>query len=261
VIRASAARCVRQVGDGAEAAEALAEDAPRPPPGEPAPDQLGVGHDRVGPEMGQVVGLGPGVPEVGQGAPVGGGGAPGPALVEQQHPVVLQRPVQPALPPGGPQRAEPGTALQVQQPRQVGRGLVRRDHLSGEDLDLLAARPGVIQRHGEGVVDQDGSRLVVRGHARHRTGRPRSRRRRAGPRPRPHRRLTGPARHRVSGTQPTPEDTIWLARGEMAPVTWSMTSGGTPAARSAATRCPATRSKCFCSMPRPWWASRRLAPA
>ena len=68
------------------------------PPVSVAPDQLGVEHDAVGAEVGQVVGLGLGRAEPGQGLPGGGGGPAGAALVEQQHPVVLQRPVQPALP-------------------------------------------------------------------------------------------------------------------------------------------------------------------
>src|SRR5690242_10712811 len=52
-----AMRRERQVGDRAKAAETLAEHAPRLV-GQLAPDQLGVEHDAVGAEMGQVVGLG-----------------------------------------------------------------------------------------------------------------------------------------------------------------------------------------------------------
>ena len=92
-----AVRRERQVGDGAHAAEALPEHAPRLA-GQLAPDQLGVEHDAVGAEVGQVVGLGLRRSEPGQGLPVRRGGPAGAALVEQQDPVVLQRPVQPGLP-------------------------------------------------------------------------------------------------------------------------------------------------------------------
>jgi len=90
------------------------------------------GHDRVGAEMGEVVGLlsRGGVPR--QGLPGGRGGTGRAALVEQQHPVVVQCPVQPAFPPARPVRAEPGAALQEQQPRQIRRLLVGGDDLAAE---------------------------------------------------------------------------------------------------------------------------------
>jgi len=77
-----------QVGHGAEAAEALAEHAPRRAAGDLAADQLRVGDDRVGPEAGQVLGLVPRGAQAGQGLAAGRRRPPGAALVEQQHPVV-----------------------------------------------------------------------------------------------------------------------------------------------------------------------------
>ena len=75
---ADAVRRERQVRDRAEPAEALAQHAPRLVPAQFAPDQLGVEHDAVGAEVGQVVGLGLRARgrEPGQGLPVRGGGAP-----------------------------------------------------------------------------------------------------------------------------------------------------------------------------------------
>ena len=160
-----AVRRERQVGDRAHAAEALPEHAPRLA-GQLAPDQLGVEHDAVGAEVGQVVGLGLRARgrEPGQGLPVRRGGPAGAALVEQQHPVVLQRPVQPGLPALGPLRAEPGAALQEQQPGQVGVGLVGGDDLAGEHLDLLAVRPLVVERDGEEPVGQHGAGVAEADH-------------------------------------------------------------------------------------------------
>ena len=108
-----------QVRDRAEAAEALAQHGPGLVPDQPPPDQFRVTDDRVGPEVGQVVGLRPGAAQPGQGVPGGRRGPAGAALVQQQHPVVIQRPVQPGLPAEWARAAEPGAALQVDQPRQV----------------------------------------------------------------------------------------------------------------------------------------------
>ena len=80
--------------------------------------RLGVPNDRVGPEVGQVLGLLGGRhvrkrPDRSRAARA--------ALVEEQQPVVLER----ALPPGvvdqleQARRLEPGAALEVDQPRQV----------------------------------------------------------------------------------------------------------------------------------------------
>jgi hypothetical protein len=104
--------------------------------------------------------------EPGQGLAVRRGGPAGAALVEQQDPVVLQRPVQPGIPALGPLRAEPGPALQEQQPGQVGAGLAGGDDLTGEHLDLLAVRALVVERDGEEPVGQDRTGMPEGEHGR-----------------------------------------------------------------------------------------------
>jgi len=65
--------------------------------------------------------------------------------------------------------AEPGPALEEEQPGQAGGGPVGRDDLPGEDLDPLALRAVVVERDGEGAVGEDGARLAVAGHDQHGT--------------------------------------------------------------------------------------------
>jgi hypothetical protein len=89
-----------EVGQRDEPAVALPEGLPRAVAAELTPDQLGVGHDRVGAEVLEVGGaLG-----VRAGHRLGGegGAATGPPLVEQEHPVGLQRVSQPAVGLGRP---------------------------------------------------------------------------------------------------------------------------------------------------------------
>ena len=170
---AQAVRRERQVGDRAEPAEALPEHAPGRAAGQLAPDELGVQHDAVGAEVGQVISLGLGRAQARQRLPGGGGGPAGAALVQQQYPVVGQRPVQPGVPALRPLRPEAGSALQEQQPRQVGAGQVGGHDLAGEHLDLLSVRPAVIQRDGEQVIGQHGAGLAVAHHGYDRTRLPR----------------------------------------------------------------------------------------
>lgn len=85
-----------EVGEGEEAAVALAEGLPGFVPAESAADQFGVGDDRVGAEVAQVCGELGGRGEAGGGSGGDGGGTAGAALVEQEHPVGLECLVQPA---------------------------------------------------------------------------------------------------------------------------------------------------------------------
>jgi Winged helix DNA-binding domain len=85
-------------------------------------------------------------------------------VVEQQHPVIIQCPVQPGLPALRPLSPGSGPALQEQQPRQVGVRLVGGDDLAGEHLDLLCVRPAVVERNGEEVIGQHGAWLAVAHH-------------------------------------------------------------------------------------------------
>ncbi len=100
-----------QVPHGAEAAEALAEDGPGGAAGEPRPDGLAVADDDVGAEVREVVGLGAGAATQGERLAVGGRGGAGAALVEQEDPVLLQRPAEPRLLPAETVRPETGSAL------------------------------------------------------------------------------------------------------------------------------------------------------
>jgi hypothetical protein len=161
---AQAVRGERQVGNRAEPAEALSEYAPGRAAGQLAPDELGVQHDAVGAEVGQVISLGLGRTHARQRLPGGGGGPAGAALVQQQYSVVGQRAVQPGVLALRALRPESGSALQEHQPRQVRVDQVGGDDLAGEHLDLLSVRPAVIQRDGVQVIGQDGADLAVAHH-------------------------------------------------------------------------------------------------
>lgn len=95
--------------------------------------------------------------------PVGRGGAACAALVEEEHPVVLERPVEPGLLAGEPVGAESGAALEVEEPRQVRVFLADGHRLAGEQLDALALGVVVVERHGEAAVGEDDTGLAVCG--------------------------------------------------------------------------------------------------
>ena len=133
----------REVAQRAEAAEALAEDA-RALAAELAADALGVGDDRVGAEVGQVVGL------LGRGAlqlRADRARAPGAALIEQKHAEVGQGPLEPRrrrVRPRGPRGLRARAALEEEEQRALLPLWSRQ--LAGEDAQPLAARVGVIER-------------------------------------------------------------------------------------------------------------------
>src|SRR5262245_50123819 len=150
-----------QVRHGAEAAEALAEDAPAVD-AELLPDQLGVPDDAVSAEVGHVRGL-----RVGRVARdvADGRRAAGPALVDQQHAVVGDRPLLPAR--GGRRRScrlAAGTALLEDQVRPVP--AIWRGDLAAEDRDPLAIGASVVERDDVLALDEDraGDRVRVLGH-------------------------------------------------------------------------------------------------
>lgn len=144
-----------QVVQEAEAAEALAKHAPGRAAGDSPPDQLGVGHDRVGAEVREVLGLRGRTGEPRQGLPRRRCGESGAALVEQEQAVLAHRAREPPRAGHGPRRRESGSALEKQQPRQLGVRLLRRHDLAGEDAQLLAVRAVVVERHREPVVGED----------------------------------------------------------------------------------------------------------
>ena len=109
---------LRKIAQGAESAEALAQDAPGRA-AERGPDGFGVGDDRVGSELAEVRSLCRGVAAGRQGLPVRRAGKAGSALVQQQHPEFFERFFEPA---GGRRRPvcpESGPALEVDQPRCI----------------------------------------------------------------------------------------------------------------------------------------------
>ncbi|CAM5701468.1 hypothetical protein SVIOM342S_02716 [Streptomyces violaceorubidus] len=151
----------RQVGDGAEAAEALAEDGPGCAAGDLGADGLAVADDGVGAEVGEVVGLLGGAAAQRERLAVGRGGGTGAALVQEQDPVLLQGAAEPGGTADETVRPEAGSALEVDQPGQVLVGLVARDGLAGVQLDRLPGGVGVVEGHGETAVGEDDAWLAV----------------------------------------------------------------------------------------------------
>src|SRR4029077_13443559 len=122
----------REIRHRAEAAEALAQDAP-PLHAELAPNPLGVAHDRVCAEMLQVIRL---LPRAEAGHRADRARAARAALVEHQHAKVAPRAVQPSGParmPGGPGRLVAGATLEKHQERPVAP--VRIADLARKDRD------------------------------------------------------------------------------------------------------------------------------
>jgi len=152
-----------EVVHGAAAAEALAEDGPAGAAGDLGADRLAVADDRVGPEVGEVVGLFGGAAAQRQGLAVCGRGVAGAALVEEQDAVLLEGAAQPGRLAHETVRPEAGAALEIDQPRQVLLRLVARDDLAGVELDRLPRRVVVVEGHGEVAVGEDDSGLAVRG--------------------------------------------------------------------------------------------------
>jgi hypothetical protein len=120
----------------------LAEHAPALDP-ELAPDRLGVADDRVGAEVRQVLGL---LLRRHPGELADRGRPARAALVEQQHPELLQG----AFEPGRghrsqrPRRLVPGAALEEDEPWQVVPLAVDRDDLAREHGQLACARIAVV---------------------------------------------------------------------------------------------------------------------
>lgn len=153
-----------QIVRGAESAEALAQHGPGRATGEAVFDDLAVAHDAVGPEAGEVLGLGLGAAALRQRLPVLRTGAAGAALVEEEDAVLLHRAAEPGLPPDEAAGAEAGTALQIHQPRQLVPDARPGDDLAAEQFELLATRVAMVERDGEMPVGEDDSRLAVCAH-------------------------------------------------------------------------------------------------
>ncbi len=157
---AQAFRCDRQVGHRRESTEALTEHAP-PIDAELRPDRLRVADDRVGAEVGQVLGLGVGCRarelRADRCRPTG------PPLIKQDDPVVLERLLHPA---GGrarrPGRLEPRPALEEHEVRPIQP--VRMGDLSGEDGDARTVGTRVVERDGVLSLGQDRARDAIGGH-------------------------------------------------------------------------------------------------
>jgi hypothetical protein len=99
-------------------------------------------------------------------------GPSGAALIKQENAVVPQGPVEPVVASCRPRTSPAGTAIEEAQPRQVtgcARGVLDGGNLACEHSDPRATRIGVIERHVEMVVSQDGAWLAEGRHARHAT--------------------------------------------------------------------------------------------
>ena len=95
--------------------------------------------------------------------PVLRGRPAGAALVEQQHAVAPQGPLQPAGRVGaGARRAATGAALQEQQVGLLDLGEVGRPQLAGVHLDALTARVLRVERHLHDVVAGEHATAVGR---------------------------------------------------------------------------------------------------
>ena len=163
-------RLVDAAGGGAEVAQS-GEPAEGLPQQRPAPhaevlaQQLGVGHDCIGPEVGEVPRLlgGGGLAQGGgagdralghRGVGADGRGAAGAALVQHHHAVLAQCTAEPSR-GGGLERAGclgAGAALQEDEVGTIFAAVGGDD--TGEHLDLGAGGVGVIERGGEGQIPQ-----------------------------------------------------------------------------------------------------------
>ncbi|GAA3093509.1 hypothetical protein GCM10020001_006320 [Nonomuraea salmonea] len=141
----------REVGEGEEAAVALAEGGPAAPAEDGGAQVLGVGHDGVGAEVREIRGALLGG-ERAHGAAVDAGAAAGAALVEQDDPVVLQRLAEPARRADRAGALAAGAALQEQQAGQVVAVAGGVHQLAGEHLDGGPAGVGPVERDAFDVV-------------------------------------------------------------------------------------------------------------
>src|SRR4051794_16682367 len=161
----------REVRRHAQAAEALAEDAP-PLDTERAAQQLGVADDGVGAEVREVLGL-LGGRAARERRWADGRRAPGAALVEHEDAELAERAVEPA---GAarvarrPRRLRAGPALEEDEEGPVA--AVGVGHLAREDGDLRAVGGGVVERYLELVLDEDEPAGADRRRPGHRRRRP-----------------------------------------------------------------------------------------
>ena len=145
--RFNAVGCNRKIGADAEAAVALPQQSPARVAEQFTPDQLSIAHNGVGPEVSEIVGLGPGRIEVGQRLEGQRRAAPGAALVQQQHAIVLQGQTQPAGDVLRARRRRARSALQEDQPGQVIVCMGRCHDLAGVDRNSFAL--GLVMNQGQ----------------------------------------------------------------------------------------------------------------
>jgi len=138
-----------EVGEAAKAAEALAEQAPGAPRAQHFANVLGVAHYAVGAKLAEVLRLLWGS-ELGQRLGADGAGVAGAALIEQQHPKLLQGPLDPAAVGGRPRGTKAGPTLQEQQPGQiVVQPVLATEGAAEQGEGLLVIRSLVVEGHGE----------------------------------------------------------------------------------------------------------------
>ncbi|MNG97465.1 hypothetical protein D3C79_565810 [compost metagenome] len=155
-----------EIGEAAEAAEALAEQAPWPARTQDLAQVFGVPHYAVGAKMAEVVGLLAGR-ELGQRLGMDGGGVAGAALIEQQHPKLLQRPLEPAAGGGRARGSEARASLQEEQPGQViVQPILVTEGAAKQGDGLLIVRLLVVEGHGEEVwLAMDAVQHITQGAA------------------------------------------------------------------------------------------------
>src|SRR2546426_3094340 len=143
----------RQVGHGAESAVALAEHAPGLAlADELAADELGIAHDAVGAEMLEILGLRARVAATNKCLRQHYAAQPVAARVEEEHVVVVECPLEPAVTLDRSRPWKPGSTLQEDEPRPgLGRFFAVL-HGARENRQRLARRCVVIERDGELIL-------------------------------------------------------------------------------------------------------------
>ena len=165
--RLQAVRRRRQIAQHAEAAEALAQDAPALVAYELAPEDLGVSHDGVRAEQRQVLRLLRRTPALAKGLVTHRARKARAALVEKQHPVILQRTPDPTRARVRPRRRGPRPALEVDEVRELGVRSFAWAQFASEHRELLTSGRCMIEGRLEVVVPYDHPRQRVGLSSRH----------------------------------------------------------------------------------------------
>src|SRR2546428_2591530 len=128
-----------------------------------AADQLGIGHDRVGPKVLEIISLLLRGFDRCKSLKRDRSREPRAALIQQQYTILFQRSFQPTGFAVRTRRRKARSALKKHKPGEVRLVLVLdRNHLAREDRDFLRVRFFVVQRQDELVVCTDETGQPVR---------------------------------------------------------------------------------------------------